>query len=408
MKKNYLFSVLALMLGVAGAGAQCPVSVVVKNPIGERKDAPIVLKLNDAKGVKSAIVKDGQAEIPCQLDDLDGDGIYDELCFVSDFGKKEKKTFSVELSKTSLQKEYPARTYADMMLKSNNKAPSPQYIVVPEMAADGNADTYHMQYHHGPEFESELTGYRIYFDERQTVDMYGKYKKQLELSQTTFYPSTEQKAAGFGDDVLWVGNTFGAGALRGWDGSHPTMVSPCKIRRNKVLASGPVRAIVDVIDEGWAYGSGEPITMRIRYTIWAGHRDCDVDVKFREVPTGLKFSTGVINVKNSTEFSDKSGTRGCWGTDWPAGATNQKGHKLETVGLAVSIPKQYIVSEQPADSDNYGFVIATDTDELHYAISLASDNEIFGFHSVKEWSEYLKAWGKECNNPVEIMNGCCK
>lgn len=402
MKGNKILLSLALALFTTGMNAQDIINVTVKNTIGERNDAPVVVKLNKGNKTQSAVVMDGDKEVPCQIDDLDGDGIMDEVCFTTDMKKKETKSFLVKLSENASQKEYIARTYADMMLKSNNKAPKPPYIVVTEVTADGNADTYHLQYHHGPEFESEYVGFRIYYDERQTVDLYGKYNKRLELAETTFYPSKEQKANGYGDDVLWVGNTFGAGALRGWDGTKPTMISPLKLRKNKVVASGPVRSIVDVIDEGWSYGNSKPVTMRIRYTLWAGHRDCEVSVKFREEPKGLKFSTGVINVKDSKEYTDKKGTRGCWGTDWPAGANNQKNHKLETVGLAVCVPEKYIVSEEPANKDNLGFVIATDSDELHYGIAAASANETFGIQTEKDWSKFLKTWSKEYNNPVEI------
>ena len=59
-----------------------------------------------------------------------------------------------------------------------------------------------------------MVAYRIYFDHRQTVDIYGKYNKGLELKQTQFYPDENQKKAGFGDDVLWVGSTLGLGTLR--------------------------------------------------------------------------------------------------------------------------------------------------------------------------------------------------
>ena len=36
--------------------------------------------------------------------------------------------------------------------------------------------------------------YRIYFDKKQTVDVYGKYHKQLELARSLWYPTDEQLA----------------------------------------------------------------------------------------------------------------------------------------------------------------------------------------------------------------------
>ena len=94
-------------------------------------------------------------------------------------------------------------------IKSTNK----QDLYISSLTVDNGTNPYWMLHHHGPAFENEMVAYRIYFDHRQTVDTYGKYHKGLELKQTQFYPDDEQKAKGFGDDVLWVGNTFGLGAL---------------------------------------------------------------------------------------------------------------------------------------------------------------------------------------------------
>lgn len=58
-------------------------------------------------------------------------------------------------------------------------------------------------HHHGPAFESELVAYRLYFDKKQTVDIYGKFNKGFEIKESQFYPTDEQLARGFGDDVCW-------------------------------------------------------------------------------------------------------------------------------------------------------------------------------------------------------------
>ena len=113
-------------------------------------------------------------------------------------------------------------------------------------------------------------------------------------------------------------------------------------------------------------------------------------------------ATGFINVKNSTEFSDKQGLRGCWGTDWPVSAKDSVGHKRETVGLGIYIPGKYIVSEEPANKDNYAFVVSPGNGELHYLITFSSDNETFGYHNADDWFTFLKEWKEDIENPVEV------
>ena len=390
--------------------AQKTIEVSVTNPAKEeRKAQPVVLQLA-AMGmdVRSAIVTQDGQEIASQLDDLDGDGRMDELCFLTDLEKKGKQSFRVELLPTGEPRQYEARVYADMMLTNKKiKSSNKQDLYISSLTVDNGTNPYWMLHHHGPAFENELVAYRIYFDHRQTVDTYGKYHKGLELRQTQFYPDNEQKAAGFGDDVLWVGNTFGLGTLRGWNGQEPQMLQDVDHRTLRILSRGPLRTVVEVVDEGWKSPTPNtwhpaPITARTLYILYAGRRDIQVDVRFNKPAADYRFATGIINVKDSEEFSDRQGLRGCWGTDWPVSAKDSVGHKRETVGLGICIPVKHVVSELPANKDNYPYVISTPTDELHYAITFGSDNEDFGYHSAKEWFEYLKTWRKELEAPVEV------
>lgn len=406
MKRKFVtMAFLAATLSMAAAQKTLNVNVENSSKTA-RKAAPVIIQLGKCGiDVKSALVKKDGTEIPSQLDDLDGDGKYDELCFITDIDKKSKQTFSVTLEDSGSPREYDQQVYVEMLLtnkkiKSNNK----QNLYISSLTVDNGVNPYWMLHHHGPAFENDMVAYRIYFDHRQTVDIYGKYRKGLELKQTQFYPSKEQKADGFGDDVLWVGETFGLGALRGWDGSAPQMLKDVDHRTLRIVSRGPLRTVVEVIDDGWnTMNAGkDKIDMTTRYTLYAGRRDCFVDIKFNKQVPDYQFATGIINVKNSVELSDRHGLRGCWGTDWPVSEKDSAGHKRETVGLGISIPAKNVVKELPADKDNYPYVIGNATDELHYNITFCSDNENFGFHSSKEWFEYLKAWKEELEAPVKV------
>lgn len=382
-------------------------TVSVSNPANApRTDVPVVISLASYGDVRSALVTtQAGKEIPCQLDDLNQDETFDELCFLVDLGKKEKQQYTVTLATEGEPRPYPARVYAEMVL-SNSKDKKlkkhQQNNYIEAITARGDAAyTYNIQHHHGVDFESELNGIRIYFDARQTLDLYGKYNKQLELKETQFYTPDDLKAKGYGDDVLWVGQTFGLGAFRGWDGQQPTLVEPVRSRTQRIISYGPLRTIVEVIDRGWKADAAQaPINMTLRYTQYAGHRDTDVDVLFNHDVSSYRFSTGIINVKGSEEFSDKKGLRACWGTDYPAADTVK--WKRETVGLAVYVPVKNIVSEEPANKDNYGYVLKVNGNHMAYKVTYTSANETFGYHSAKEWFDYLKAWKKEVEQPVKV------
>ena len=404
--KKLLFTLLLAAAGQTMMG-QKTIEVSVTNPTKtDRQAQPVIVQLKDTgMDVKSALVRLNGTEIPSQLDDLNGDGQYDELCFLTDIAPKGRQTFTVELLPTGTPRSYEQKVYADMMLTNKKiKSTNKQDLYISSLTVDNGTNPYWMLHHHGPAFENEMVAYRIYFDHRQTVDTYGKYHKGLELKQTQFYPDDEQKAKGFGDDVLWVGNTFGLGALRGWDGTEPQMLQDVDHRTLRILSRGPLRTVVEVIDDGWntMTPGKEKITMSTLYILYTGRRDVQVDIRFNKPATGYEFATGIINVKDSEEFSDKQGLRGCWGTDWPVSAKDSVGHKRETVGLGICIPAKNVVRELPVNKDNYPYVVNTATDELHYFITFGSDNEDFGYHSAKEWFEYLKAWKKDLEAPLQV------
>ena len=394
------------------ASATRTVTVFVRNQLDNaRTDQPVVISLAQYGEVRSALVTvDGQ-EIPCQLDDLNQDDIFDELCFLANLGESERKQYTVTLFDMGEPRSYPARVYADMLVRNTSDKKlkkNQQNNFLESITVRGDAaDAYHIQHHHGVDFESELNGIRIYFDARQTLDLYGKYQKRLELQDTQFYTDAEQKAQGYGDDVLWVGQTFGLGAFRGWDGTKPTLVEPVRSRTQRIISYGPLRTIVEVVDRDWqapltSSTSHHPssITMTLRYTQYAGHRDTDVDVFFNKNVSDYRFSTGVINVKGSVEYSDRHGLRACWGTDYPATDTTK--WERETVGLAVLVPHKNIASEEPANKDNYAFVVKIDGTHMAYKVNYTSANETFGYHSAQEWFDYLKAWRREVDHPVIV------
>ena len=386
------------------------ITVSVSNPMNiARADVPIIIKLAPYGEVRSALVTLNGREVPCQLDDLDKDDTFDELCFLANLDKKEKQQYSVTLMDEGEPRPYPARVYAEMVLsntKDKKLKKNQQNNYIESLTARGDAAyTYNIQHHHGVDFESELNGIRIYFDARQTLDLYGKFKKQLELKETQFYTDDDQKKQGYGDDVLWVGQTFGLGAFRGWDGQQPTLVEPVATRTQRIISYGPLRTIVEVIDKGWQAPSPithhpSPINMTLRYTQYAGHRDTDIDVLFNKDVSDYRFSTGIINVKGSEEFSNKKGLRACWGTDYPS--TDTVKWSRETVGLAILLPQQNVVSEEPANKDNYAYVLKVNGRQMSYKVTYTSANETFGYHSAKEWFDYLKAWCKEVEKPVVV------
>ncbi len=411
MKKQMMLALVSLF--ALSVQAQANFEVSVSNPSKSAKtDAPVVIDLSKLGAIgdiqRAVITVDGK-EIPSQLDDTNRDCTNDELCFLVDLGKKETKTYQVQLFQEGVQAKYPARTFAELCLPSKNKklAKNKQDIYLRSISFDKKTkDCYHYVHSHGVCFESDLVAMRVYFDNRQTIDLYGKINKGLVVYDTQFYPSDEQLAAGSGDDCLWVGNTYGLGALRGWDGTNQVLLNDVKYQEQRVISEGPLRAIVEVVDNGWVPAPGlKPVNAIIRYTIYAGHRDFDVDVFFNKDASDYLFATGLINVKGSSEFSDNKGLRGCYGSDWPTGKDDGK-HQLETVGLGIYVPQTALVSQEPANKDVYTQVVKPAGNRLSYKLAYTSANETYGFKGEKEWYQWLKDWKKQIEEPVKVSVSC--
>ena len=405
MMKRYtslLTSLLWLAALCASAQENLTLTVELKNTWDKaRQDAPAVIRLADLQAgfpIRSAVVRDARQEIPSQLDDLDGDLLPDELAFVIDLPARGTRQVTVTLSAAKTQKTYPPRVFAQMLVRDTKKG---KHAPVQSITVPGTTNFYNMLYGHGPMFESELVGYRIYFNEKQTIDPYGKFNKGLELEKSQFYPNDAQLAQGFGDDVLLVGNSCGVGTLKGWDGQKATHVKPIASRTERILASGPIRTVVEVEVKGWAY-QGSELSMTQRYLLYAGHRDLRIETTFARPLGNEVFCTGVQDImgNETVAYSDHQGLAGSWGRHWPV--TDTVKYAKETIGIATYIPRKYVLQEVK-DADNYLYTLsAPGQTGFHHYTMFTSRKETFGYSTAEEWFAYLQEWKDELEHPVEI------
>lgn len=406
MKKNIIsllcFLCTAPLCSFAQQAETTQFTVEVNNQWNKDKtDAPVVIRLSEVNAafrVRSAVVMNGSEEVPSQLDDLDGDLKADELAFVIDVPANSKKELTVTLSSAKTDKTYPARVFAEMLVRDAKKQ---KHAPVQSITVPGTTNFYNMVQHHGPAFESELVGYRIYFNQKQTVDPYGKFTKGLEIEESQFYPTPEQLARGFGDDVLMVGNSCGIGTLKGWDGTKATHIEPIAFRTERILAYGPIRTITDVEVKGWEY-QGKELTMTNRYILYAGHRDLLVETFFSELLDDEFFCTGVQNImgNETLSFSDHKGLVGSWGRHWPV--TDTVKYAKETIGIATYIPQKY-VGKEVKDKDNFLYTVsAKGSDRFHHYTMFTSCKETFGYPTPEAWFAYLKEWREGLEHPVVV------
>ncbi len=408
-----------MLLGCVVASAQVKtLQVTVINSWAEDKaEEPVVVKLPATKKVgfevKGVQVTCGGREVACQLDDMDGDLRADEVFFLTDMKGKETKTFEVTLLPQAISPYMATRIYTALQIRDKqDKHPD-----VLRVEASGKSNIFNDIYMHGVTIESELVGYRIYFDHRQNIDLYGKKYRRIELPQTQFYTSAEQLSEGYGVDVLWAGNAIGCGSLKDWQLGMPANWNDVAVRGQRVVTTGPLRTVVEVYDLGVKADDGGTYDIRQYYSLCAGHRDMQVDVTLQSSQgTALikvkRFCTGVQKVgvtadeitrkgHKSQGFVGKDGLAASWGCDYP-----DMGKKLlwapEPVGLAVYVPKEYVCDTQEDDL-NYLYVLKTDQQQrIRYYVSFCADKEEQGYHTAEEWFASLEKWKSGANHPVSV------
>lgn len=398
-------------------------TVTLTNPLSvERRSVPVVVPLDGT--YTSALVTINGEELPCQLDDLDDNGTYDELAFLADLAPKATITATVILSTEGAPRSYDARTYGYLGIRDRSDK-NPKHQQITSITFPKETNPYNYIFPHGAVMENDMVGFRVYCDHRQSLDYYGHRQHKMDIAETAFYTNQAQRENGYGEDVLYTGSTYGCGCIHGWDpqANKAIMFENVRNRTQTVVCSGPVRTILDITNRGWqpvpsltdkallspnGEGQGRALDIRTRYILYYGHRDVEVQVQFSRCVPDIPLSTGIVDiVEGSEEFTDHAGLRGDWGR--AIAGNDPLVYDTITVGLGIYVPKQYYKSDSHytdgkphLPNQAYVQVCGTKTDNLHYWFTATCDIETFGFDGPKSWFAYLKDWKKQLLKPVKI------
>jgi hypothetical protein len=305
------------------------IRVAVENPSSAaRPAADVVVSIPDLRNVApdfaagavrvictaSADSKE-TTELPSQVDDLDGDGKADELAFQIDLAPHQTRVVTIQYgvpeSILRIRQDYRDRTYALFSAK-----------------------------YEGLGWESENIAFRVYFDPRNAIDIYGKRRQslQLRLYATPEYPYHEESPEG--RDIFRVGEAIGIGAVAAWVDGKVVKAAEVKERTWRIVSTGPVRAIVEVGYGGWKLGD-KTISVRSRIIMWAGehgfYHTISVDPQASaSFVTGLPVRQEIPPVKSIPAEKGSATWLATWGEEVLApGATATKMVPGENLGLAI-------------------------------------------------------------------------
>ncbi|MEN8229164.1 MAG: DUF4861 family protein [Bacteroidota bacterium] len=203
--------------------SQKEIRLIVFNPLEQqRNDATILLS-------RSAIAKwthiptgllpslsnlDGEY-IPFQVDDLDGDGEWDELFALTDMGPSSQMKLVLKFMAPDKFPTFEVRTNLRL---GANKPGYPELLQASRLEGVAyhnysgvTGEAFQME---GPAWENDMVGFRNYMDQRNGMDIFGKRTRVMVLDSVGVagrqsYHDPDQ----WGMDVLKVGTSLGAGAI---------------------------------------------------------------------------------------------------------------------------------------------------------------------------------------------------
>jgi unsaturated chondroitin disaccharide hydrolase len=284
------------------------------------KAGDVIVTTSDAATLEEDAGTVQVTEIPFQADDLDGDNKFDEIAFQIELKPKQTRIVTIAYGETAtmqrLRSDYPKRTSAKFTMKFDGLA-----------------------------WESEATGWRIYFDKRNAIDFYGKRRPGLYLEMFGAPEYVYHWESPLGRDIYRIGDAIGIGAVAALVDGKVVRVADVADRKWRIISAGPVRVIVELTYKGWKVG-GREVNLTSRMTQWAGKHGFEHRIT-AEGADGLTLVTGVVRHPDLQEkvfeptTADPALARAWWGhqveEEGPP-ATAIHNLPVQNLGLAIIAP----------------------------------------------------------------------
>jgi hypothetical protein len=384
---------LVVLLGMSSAWAEPQlkaIKIAVSNPTAEdRPAADITLSIADLRKAApdfyagsqivtagdastldqdAALAKDAAAlratELPSQIDDLDGDHKPDELAFQVDLKPHQTRIVTITYGPPDrifrMRGDYAPRTNAIFATKIE-----------------------------GMGWESERIAFRLYFDKRNAVDIYGKTRPMLLLDRFATPGYVYHNASPDGRDIYLVGDAIGAGAVAGWVNGATAKVADVANRQWRIISTGPVRAIFELSYNGWSI-AGKTLSVKSRIAMWAGERGFTQTVTSGDAGDFL-FATGLTRQQNIPDLRSRPDDAESWVAMWgqqvvqPANRASAPILKGSNLGLAVIMAP--------------GVEASVNQDSKDYLLTFPLKDQTASWYTMAAWDQ------EASNNPVGVGTG---
>jgi hypothetical protein len=284
-----------------GRGKAPEIRLTIENPLSiKRTDVPIILKLDDLRKVAAdfslsmfRVATAENQDIPSQADDIDDDGVRDELVFLVDLEPQQTK--EIIIMYTPQQDTTTTPGYQNMTITVGYPK-RVQAGLFPELR--------------GIAWESELIMYRLPFNERTSVGVFCKKTEGLSFPQLISDISTGRQTA---MPIQPSENLFGCGGFALWDSKTLISLDHQSNPYPRIIANGPIRAVVQVIFANWNFRS-DVLKVTSTFSIFGGQQWSKHHLKIEGNSTPIQIATGLPKPKNIKVIqNEKDGFIYTWG-----------------------------------------------------------------------------------------------
>lgn len=238
------------------------------------------LSLNNQTGTYPVLIYKNDT-IPAQVNDLDGDGNWDELFLVTNFTAKEIKTATLSWSETD--PKFPVKTSARFGKREAKNLPVHPATEEVVMANEVHKKLGYQKYQtDGPSWENDKVGFRHYLDGRNSKDVFGKRipaitPEDVGINNKGAVEDNYHVMHDWGRDIFPVGNSAGLGGFAllidnkinrlGIIGSDT--INNIEKTTFKIVSEGPVNSVLSYTYQNWEI-AGNKYQAQETTSIWPG------------------------------------------------------------------------------------------------------------------------------------------
>jgi hypothetical protein len=370
---------------------------------GTEKDFPFLVYKNEP--------------IPSQVNDLDGDGKWDELFLVTNFSAKEKKI--VELKWVKEAPKFPLRTsvrFGKREAKNLPVQPATEEVLLANQVH--KALGFQKYQTDGPSWENDKVGFRDYLDGRNAKDVFGKKIPAITPEDVGINSKGEVEdnyhvMYDWGRDIFPVGNSAGLGGyalLINNEVKRLGIITTDTLNNVektsfKIVSEGPVNSVLGYDFRNWE-ASGNKYQVHERTSIWPGMYAYKNTVSIDGLKGKETFLVALSNINN------EKGVKVVEAGDWVCLIQHDKltYNREWILGTAILVPKKgysgYIETPKKTGQlcDTYLAKIAIENNKeiSYYAVAgweLSADKN---FNDATYFTNYVTNLAKELSVKIAV------